>query len=98
MRIGRIVAGLSRRLLGTAIIASACLLGPGQADAACALHARGGEVTHVVQLLFENVHLCRDDENIPSDLEQMPHLRAFLAGGGTLGTSHTGSLLAEPAT
>jgi hypothetical protein len=98
MRIGRIVAGLPRRLLGTSIIALGCLLRPDQADAACTLHARGGEVTHVVQLLFENVHLRRDDQDVPSDLEQMPHLREFLAGGGTIGTNHTGSPLAEKAT
>jgi hypothetical protein len=98
MRRSRIVAGLPRRLLGTAIIALGCLFRTDQADAACALHARGGEVTHVVQLLFENVHLRRDDQDIPSDLEQMPHLREFLAGRGTIGTSHAGSPLAEKAT
>ena len=98
MPIGRIVAGLPRRLLGTAIIALACLLRPVQADASCALHSRSGKVKHVVQLSFENMHLRRDDENIPSDLEQMPHLREFLASGGMLGTNHTGSLLAEQAT
>jgi hypothetical protein len=98
MRTGRIVAGLPRRLLGIAVIAWGCLLRPDQSEAGCALHARGGEVKHVVQLLFENLQLRRDDQAIPSDLEQMPHLLQFLVDGGTIGTRHDASLPAETST
>ncbi len=33
---------------------------------------------------FDNVHLTRDNPNVPSDLEQMPHLYDFLKGNGTI--------------
>ena len=54
-------------------------------------------VKHVVYLIFDNVHFLRDNPNVPSDLEQMPHLLNFIRGNGTLLTndhtvliSHTG--------
>ncbi len=55
-------------------------------------------VKHVVYLIFDNVHFLRDNPNVPSDLEQMPHLLNFIRGNGTLYTndhtvliSHTGN-------
>jgi hypothetical protein len=53
----------------------------------CKLH-RGAK--HVVYLIFDNVHFLRDNPNVPSDLEQMPHLLSFIRGNGTLFTNdHT---------
>ena len=47
-------------------------------------------VKHVIYLIFDNVHFLRDNPNVPSDLEQMPHLLNFIAGNGTLLTNdHT---------
>ena len=47
-------------------------------------------VKHVVYLIFDNVHFLRDNPNVPSDLEQMPHLLNFIRGNGTLLTNdHT---------
>ena len=34
----------------------------------------GNGVKHVISLVFDNVHFSRDNPNVPSDLEQMPHL------------------------
>jgi len=45
--------------------------------AACQLAAKGNGVKHVVYLQFDNVHLRRDNPNVPSDLEQMPNLLHF---------------------
>ena len=39
---------------------------------------------HVVWLQFDNVHLRRDNPNVPSDIEQMPALHAFLTQNGSL--------------
>jgi hypothetical protein len=39
---------------------------------------------HVVWLQFDNVHLRRDNPNVPSDIEQMPALRAFMTQNGSL--------------
>ncbi|MGN6871438.1 MAG: alkaline phosphatase family protein [Solirubrobacteraceae bacterium] len=52
---------------------SACLLGNGS-----------GRIKHVIYIQFDNVHLRRDNPNVPSDLEQMPHLLNFLKGNGTV--------------
>ena len=41
-------------------------------------------VKHVVFTIFDNVHFLRDNPNVPSDLEQMPHLLNFIRDNGTL--------------
>jgi hypothetical protein len=62
----------------------------GPAAGACPLGNGEGRVRHVVYLQFDNTHFNRDRPNVPSDLEQMPHLLAFLRGQGTLYTNdHT---------
>ena len=56
----------------------------------CQLGSSRGTVSHVIYIQFDNVHFERDNPNVPSDLEQMPHLLNFLKGNGTLLTnSHT---------
>ena len=62
--------------------------------AACQL-ARG--VQHVIYLQFDNVHFARDNPNVPSDLEQMPHLLNFLTQNGTLLTQQHTPLIAHTA-
>jgi phospholipase C len=64
--------------------------------AGCQLGEKG-KVKHVVYIQFDNVHFLRDNPNVPSDLEQMPHLLNFIRDNGTLDTndytiliSHTG--------
>jgi hypothetical protein len=50
----------------------------------------GHGVQHVIYLQFDNTHYRRDRPNVPSDLEQMPHLLNFLQNNGTLFTNdHT---------
>jgi hypothetical protein len=40
--------------------------------------------------VFDNVHFFRDNPNVPSDLEQMPHLLNFLESNGTVfSNTHT---------
>jgi hypothetical protein len=41
-------------------------------------------IQHVVHIQFDNVHFTRDLPNVPSDLEQMPHLLNFIERNGTL--------------
>ena len=60
------------------------------ASGACALSSPGGAVQHVIYIQFDNVHFTRDNPNVPSDLEQMPHLLNFIRDNGTLIThEHT---------
>ena len=88
----------------------ACLVVAGLAGAAQQTHASSsapavtgcqlgdkGKIKHVIYLQFDNVHFLRDNPNVPSDLEQMPHLLNFIKDNGTLDTndhtiliSHTG--------
>ncbi|HEY6399110.1 MAG TPA: hypothetical protein VIX82_16810 [Solirubrobacteraceae bacterium] len=39
---------------------------------------------HVIYVQFDNFHLRRDNPNVPSDLQQIPALREFLANQGSL--------------
>ncbi len=80
--------------LGTAAILSGSML----ASPALAKHAAtsscslgtNGSVQHVIYVQFDNTHFLRDIPNVPSDLEQMPHLLNFLQNNGTLLTNdHT---------
>jgi hypothetical protein len=50
----------------------------------CVLGNGDGRIKHVIYIQFDNVHLRRDNPNVPSDLEQMPHLLNFLKGNGTV--------------
>jgi hypothetical protein len=56
----------------------------------CRLSSARGDIQHVIYIIFDNTHLLRDNPNVPSDLEQMPHLMNFIRGNGTLLTNdHT---------
>jgi len=50
----------------------------------CKLNSARGDIKHVIYIQFDNTHLRRDIPNVPSDLEQMPHLLDFIRGNGTL--------------
>ena len=57
--------------------------GNGGAGGATACQLSNG-IKHVIYIQFDNTHLTRDNPNVPSDLEQMPHLMNFLENNGTL--------------
>src|SRR5579863_9613735 len=57
----------------------------------------GSGITHIVQIQFDNVHLRRDNPNVPSDLEQMPNLLNFLEGQGTMLANHHTPLISHTA-
>src|ERR1700732_2543408 len=68
------------------------------ASAACQLNSPGGQVKHVVYISFDNVHLRRDNPNIPSDLELMPNLLNFIQNNGTISGNHHTPLISHTAT
>jgi hypothetical protein len=55
-------------------------------------------IKHVIQIQFDNTHFLRDHGNVPSDLEQMPHLLNFIRGNGTLLTNDHTVLISHTAT
>jgi hypothetical protein len=76
--------------LATVVGASALALSLGTARTAVVGCRLAHGVKHVVYLQFDNTHFRRDRPNVASDLEQMPHLLAFLQQNGTLFTNdHT---------
>ncbi|HEV7966288.1 MAG TPA: hypothetical protein VGP19_01890 [Candidatus Acidoferrales bacterium] len=54
----------------------------------CNLKSARGDIQHVIYIQFDNVHFTRDNPNVPSDLEQMPHLLNFLTDNGVLMSNH----------
>jgi hypothetical protein len=77
----------------TGIGVLAVLAGPQAVAAPAAAPAQPGPVRdcqlangirHVISIQFDNVHLTRDNPNVPSDLEQMPNLLSFLENNGTV--------------
>jgi len=62
---------------------------------ACQLNAAGGTIKHVIAIQFDNTHFTRDNLNVPSDLEQMPHLLSFIKTNGTLLTNHHTPLISH---
>jgi hypothetical protein len=76
-------------LAAVAALSRAADAGPARAAAppSCNL---GHGISHVINIVFDNVHFSRDNPNVPSDLEQMPHLLNFLKDNGTVfSNSHT---------
>lgn len=68
------------------------------ASATCQLNSPGGQIKHVVHISFDNVHLRRDNPNVPSDLEQMPNLLNFIQGNGVISGNHHTPLISHTAT
>src|SRR6516225_5573179 len=84
-------AALVSCLLSGALLSAGMLVLPDAASAAgptCRLVGPAGPVSHVVYIQFDNVHFRRDNPNVPSDLEQMPHLLSFLRNGTVLANHH----------
>jgi hypothetical protein len=85
------------------LIWGALAAGSGTAKAAspwqksCALHSDGNTIKHGINIVFDNVHLRRDNPNVPSDLEQMPNLLNFLLANGTVSGNHFTPLISHTA-
>jgi hypothetical protein len=94
LAVAAVVAATVAAVLGVSQTA-----GPKQADAATpsdCTFANG--IEHVIQIQFDNTHFLRDRGNVPSDLEQMPHLLNFIRGNGTLLTNDHTVLISHTAT
>ena len=68
------------------------------AASGCQLNSAKGNIKHVVYVQFDNTHFKRDNQNVASDLEQMPHLLNFIRGNGTLMTNDHTVLISHTAT
>ena len=68
------------------------------AASGCQLNSAKGNINHVIYVQFDNTHFKRDNQNVASDLEQMPHLLNFIRGNGTLMTNDHTVLISHTAT
>src|SRR5579883_3158417 len=69
-----------------------------RAAGGCQLNSPNGAIQHVIYIQFDNTHFTRDNPNVPSDLEQMPHLLNFIENNGVLLSNHHTPLIAHTAT
>jgi hypothetical protein len=107
-----LVTKLGRVLAAGAVVTAAAAIGAGVAAGAstsagshpapaattgptCKL---GNGVQHVIEIFFDNVHLNRDNPNVPSDLELMPHLLSYLEQYGVVLSNNHTPLIAHTAT
>jgi hypothetical protein len=96
---------VSLLLVFSAFVMGALLLAPSGASAApvpgsgtCQLKSPKGNIQHVIYIQFDNTHFRRDNPNVPSDLEQMPHLLNFITSNGTLLSNDHTALISHTAT
>src|SRR6266702_8265231 len=68
------------------------------ANNGCQLNSPKGNIKHVIYVQFDNTHFTRDNPNVPSDLEQMPHLLNLIENNGVLLTNHHTPLISHTAT
>jgi hypothetical protein len=64
----------------------------------CQLNSAKDNIRHVIYVQFDNTHFTRDNPNVPSDLEQMPHLLNFIKSNGVLLSNHHTPLISHTAT
>jgi hypothetical protein len=92
------VAALATVLLGSLAVVMFHPTAAVQAASSCHLSSARGDIQHVIHIQFDNTHFQRDNPNVPSDLEQMPHLLNFITNNGVLlGNDHT-ALISHTAT
>src|SRR4051794_17984457 len=88
----RLLTALGAVGIAASVAVALALAAPGRTNSAvssCQL-SPNGQIEHVINIVFDNVHFARDNPNVPSDLEQMPHLLNFLKSNGTvLSNVHT---------
>ncbi len=96
---------VSLLLVFSAFVMGALLLAPSGASAApasgsgtCQLKSPKNNIQHVIYIQFDNTHFRRDNPNVPSDLEQMPHLLNFITSNGTLLSNDHTALISHTAT
>ncbi|HLO28868.1 MAG TPA: hypothetical protein VK249_07030 [Anaerolineales bacterium] len=85
-------------ILSLSLLPSGAFAAPASAGGSCQLNSAQGNIQHVIYIQFDNTHFLRDNPNVPSDLEQMPHLLNFITGNGTLMANDHTVLISHTAT
>ena len=88
---------ISLSLLPSGVLAAPVSV-PAAVGGSCQLNSAKGNVKHVIYIQFDNTHFLRDNPNVPSDLEQMPHLLNFITSNGRLLANDHTALISHTAT
>lgn len=80
-----------------AAILVACASMLAAAQNLCQFNSAHAKIQHVIYIQFDNTHFRRDNPNVPSDLEQMPHLLNFIRNNGSLDPNHHAVLISHTA-
>jgi hypothetical protein len=80
------------------LVPSGVFAAPASVPNSCQLNSANSSIQHVIYVQFDNTHFLRDNANVPSDLEQMPHLLNFITGNGTLMANDHTALISHTAT
>ena len=83
-------------VVAVASSASASTTASTSTSAASSCHLANG-VQHVIDIVFDNVHVNRDNPNVLSDIEQIPSLYDFITQNGTLLTNNHTPMIAHTA-
>src|ERR671929_1368445 len=93
-----LAAALATRASGALTIGARATSSASTTATGCQLASPKGNIKHVIYIQFDNTHLRRDNPNVPSDLEQMPHLLNFINGNGRLLANDHTALISHTAT
>lgn len=80
------------------VVLGVAVCGTARAQSTCHLNSASGRIQHVIYVQFDNTHFLRDNPNVPSDLEQMPHLLNFIKDNGVLMANDHTVLISHTAT
>ena len=85
-------------IVSLSLLPSGAFAAPASGANSCQLNSARGDIQHVIYVQFDNTHFLRDNTNVPSDLEQMPHLLDFITNNGALMANDHTVLISHTAT
>lgn len=88
------VSAVSAAPIARSAVLGSSSISTAYAASGCSLGATGA-IKHVMYFQFDNTHFMRDLANVPSDMEQMPHLSSFIEHNGVILTNHHTPLISH---
>ncbi len=70
---------------------------PASPSSGCVISGPTGNIKHVIEVIFDNVHYNRDNPDVLSDMEQIPALLNFIENNGVLLSNQHTPLIAHTA-
>jgi len=90
-------AAIASSLIAVIAVASSASASTTSSNAATSSCHLSNGIQHVIDIVFDNVHVNRDNPNVLSDIEQIPSLYNFITQNGTLLTNNHTPMIAHTA-